>query len=371
MTKKLKILIGAGDGIGPEVTTEAVRILKSVAEMSGYEFTFRHELIGGVAIDAHGTPLPAATLKAALECDAVLLGAVGSNKFNALPPSQRPEAGLLQIRTALGGFANLRPSFAWPGLSANSPLRPEVVEGADILFVRELLGGLYFGEPRQWDKDANAAWNTMRYTRDEVVRVARVAFDLAAKRRKKVTSVDKANVLEVSQLWRATVTEVAKEYPDVTLEHQYVDAMSMHLMNTPRNFDVVLTENLFGDILSDESAVITGSLGMLPSATIGGQVNLYEPVHGSAPDIAGKGLANPLGAILTAAMLLRHSANLEQDAVAIETAVRRVLEQGYRTADLARSEKDKKMVLSTQAMGKQVHETLNELIDRRQAMHAV
>jgi len=358
---KLKVLIVAGDGIGPEVTAEATRILRSVAELGGYDFEIREALIGGVAIKAHGTPLPSSTLDAALESDAVLLGAVGGNEFNSLPPDRRPEAGLLQIRQA----------FAHPALAANSPLKPEVIDGADILFVRELLGGLYFGEPRHWDREANSAWNTMRYTRDEVVRVARIAFGLAQKRRKKLTSVDKANVLEVSQLWRATVTEVAKDYPDVTLEHQYVDACAMHLMNTPRNFDVVLTENLFGDILSDESAVITGSLGMLPSATIGGQVNLYEPVHGSAPDIAGKGLANPLGAILTAAMLLRHSANLEQDAVAIETAVRRVLEQGYRTADLARSEKDKKMVLSTQAMGKQVHETLNEMIDKRQAMHAV
>jgi len=368
---KLKVLIVAGDGIGPEVTAEATRILRSVAELGGYDFEIREALIGGVAIKAHGTPLPSSTLDAALESDAVLLGAVGGNEFNSLPPDRRPEAGLLQIRQALGGFANLRPAFAHPALAANSPLKPEVIDGADILFVRELLGGLYFGEPRHWDREANSAWNTMRYTRDEVARVARIAFGLAQKRRKKLTSVDKANVLEVSQLWRATVTEVAKDYPDVTLEHQYVDACAMHLMNTPRNFDVVLTENLFGDILSDESAVITGSLGMLPSATIGGQVNLYEPVHGSAPDIAGKGLANPLGAILTAAMLLRHSANLEQDAVAIETAVRRVLEQGYRTADLARSEKDKKMVLSTQAMGKQVHETLNEMIDKRQAMHAV
>src|SRR5580693_3827695 len=371
MTKKLKILIGAGDGIGPEVTTEAVRILKSVAEMSGYEFTFRHELIGGVAIDAHGTPLPEATLKAALECDAVLLGAVGSNKFNALPPSQRPEAGLLQIRAALGGFANLRPSFAWPSLSSNSPLRKEVVEGTDILFVRELLGGLYFGEPRHWDKEANSAWNTMRYTRDEVVRVAKVAFELAAKRRKKVTSVDKANVLEVSQLWRATVTEVAKDYPDVTLEHQLVDSMAMHIMNILRNIDVVLTENLFGDILSDEAGVITGSLGMLPSATIGGAVNLYEPVHGSAPDIAGTGKANPLGAILTAAMVLRHSANLEQDAKAVEQAVQKVLDAGYRTADIVRKQEPGQTPVSTQEMGKLVHQALAESIDRRQAMHAV
>jgi 3-isopropylmalate dehydrogenase len=370
MTKKLNVLVVAGDGIGPEVTAEAARILESVAEMGGHEFHFRHELIGGVAIDAHGTPLPQATLDAALKSDAVLLGAVGHNKFNALPPSQRPEAGLLQIRAALGGFANLRPSFAWPGLAVNSPLRPEVVEGADILFVRELLGGLYFGEPRQWDKATGSALNTMRYTRDEVVRVARVAFELAQKRRKKVTSVDKANVLEVSQLWRATVSEMAKDYPGVTLEHQYVDAMAMHIMNTPRSFDVVLTENLFGDILSDEAGVITGSLGMLPSATIGGKVDLYEPVHGSAPDIAGKGIANPIGAILTAAMLLRHSAGLEQDADAIEDAVRKVLDQGYRTADLARGDKTAH-VLSTQEMGQRVHEALNEIFSRRQAMHAV
>ena len=231
--------------------------------------------------------------------DAVFLGAVGSPEFNALPPNARPESGLLQLRAALGGFANLRPAFAFKELAVNSPLKPEIIDGADILFVRELLGGLYFGQPREWNKAAGRAHNTMVYTRDEVVRVARIAFDLAAKRRKKVTSVDKANVLEVSQLWRATVDEVAKEFPGIAVEHQFVDSMAMHLMNQPRNYDVVLTENLFGDILSDESAVITGSLGMLPSATIGGKVNLYEPVHGSAPDIAGKGLANPLGAILT------------------------------------------------------------------------
>jgi 3-isopropylmalate dehydrogenase len=357
MTKKLKILIVAGDGIGPEVTSEAVRVLESIAELGGYDFQFRQELIGGVAIKTHGSPLPQKTLDAALDSDAVLLGAVGSNEFNALPPNQRPEAGLLQIRAALGGFANLRPSFAWPGLSQNSPLRPEVVEGADILFVRELLGGLYFGQPREWDKTKAEAWNTMRYTRDEVVRVAKVAFELASKRRRKVTSVDKANVLEVSQLWRATVTEVAKEYPGVALEHQYVDAMAMHIMNAPRNYDVVLTENLFGDILSDEAGVMTGSLGMLPSATIGGKVNLYEPVHGSAPDIAGKGIANPLGAILTAAMLLRYSAGLDEEAAAIEAAVKQVVADGVRTADLARGDKSVK-VSSTTEVGSKVREVL-------------
>jgi 3-isopropylmalate dehydrogenase len=351
---KLKVLVVAGDGIGPEVTKEAVAILKSVAESGGHEFVFTEKLIGGHAIRETGNPLPPETLAAAKNSDAVLLGAVGGNEFNSLPPDKRPEAGLLQLRQALGGFANLRPAFAHPALSANSPLRPEVIDGADILFVRELLGGLYFGEPRAWDRTAGSAWNTMRYTRDEVTRVAHVAFKLAKQRRKKLTSVDKANVLEVSQLWRATVVEVAKEYPEVTLEHQYVDACAMHLMNTPKSFDVVLTENLFGDILSDESAVITGSLGMLPSATIGGAVNLYEPVHGSAPDIAGKGIANPLGAILTAAMLLRHSAGLEQDAASVEAAVRKVLEQGHRTADLGKPEKR----ASTQEMGKLVHEAL-------------
>lgn len=364
---RLKIAVLAGDGIGPEVTREATNILRAVAEFGGHDFTFVEGLIGGIAITQTGSPLPTATLDAALDADAVLLGAVGDNKFNALPPDKRPEAGLLQIRQALGGFANLRPSVAYKSLSGSSPLRPEVIENADILFVRELLGGLYFGAPRWWNKETNEAINTMRYTRDEVVRVARVAFELAAKRRKKVTSVDKANVLEVSQLWRATVTEVAKDYPGVTLEHQLVDSMAMHIMNIPRNFDVVLTENLFGDILSDEAGVITGSLGMLPSATIGGAVNLYEPVHGSAPDIAGTAKANPLGAILTAAMILRHSANLEQDAVAVEQAVHKVLEEGYRTADIARGGQS----VTTHEMGKRVHQALAESIDRRQSMHAV
>jgi 3-isopropylmalate dehydrogenase len=367
---RLKVAVLAGDGIGPEVTREATNILRAVAELGGHDFTFVEGLIGGVAITATGSPLPTATLDAALDSDAVLLGAVGDNKFNSLTPDKRPEAGLLQIRQALGGFANLRPSFGYKQLAGSSPLRPEVTDGVDILFVRELLGGLYFGAPRWWNKETNEAINTMRYTRDEVVRVARVAFELAAKRRKKVTSVDKANVLEVSQLWRATVTEIAKDYPEVTLEHQLVDSMAMHIMNIPRNFDVVLTENLFGDILSDEAGVITGSLGMLPSATIGGTVNLYEPVHGSAPDIAGTGKANPLGAILTAAMVLRHSAGLEQDARAVEQAVQKVLEAGYRTADIARGGEGVQLV-STQEMGKHVHQSLAESIDRRQSLHAV
>jgi len=366
---KLKIAVLAGDGIGPEVTREATQILKAVAEFGGHEFTFSEALIGGVAITAVGTPLPQATIDLCLESDAVLLGAVGDNKFNHLTPDKRPEAGLLQIRQALGGFANLRPAVAYPALSENSPLRPEVTKGADILFVRELLGGLYFGQPRWWDKEKQEAINTMRYTRDEVLRVGRIAFELAQKRRKKLTSVDKANVLEVSQLWRAAVDELKAEYPDVTVEHQLVDSMAMHLMNVPRNFDVVLTENLFGDILSDESGIITGSLGMLPSATIGGKVNLYEPVHGSAPDIAGTGKANPLGAILTAAMVLRHSAGLERDAKAIEAAVVKVLDAGHRTADIARG--NTAANVTTQQMGKLVHEALAQSIDRQDSMHAV
>jgi 3-isopropylmalate dehydrogenase len=366
---KLKIAVLAGDGIGPEVTREATQILRAVAEFGGHDFAFTNALIGGVAITAAGTPLPQETIDTALESDAVLLGAVGDNKFNALTPDKRPEAGLLQIRQELGGFANLRPSTAYPALAENSPLRPEVTKGVDILFVRELLGGLYFGQPRWWNHETNEAINTMRYTRDEVLRVAHVAFKLAQARRKKLTSVDKANVLECSQLWRATVDSLKPEYPDVTVEHQLVDSMAMHLMNIPRNFDVVLTENLFGDILSDESGVITGSLGMLPSATIGGKVNLYEPVHGSAPDIAGTGKANPLGAILTAAMVLRHSGKLGKEAQAIEAAVSKVLAAGHRTADIARG--NTAANVTTQQMGKLVHEALAQSIDREQSMHGV
>ena len=358
----LKIVVTAGDGIGPEVTNEAVAVLKEVASLGGHTFEFDARRIGGVAIVRDGTPLPADTLAAALDSDAVLLGAVGGNEFNALPPEERPEVGLLKLRTALGGFANLRPAFAFKELEVTSPLRPEIIDGVDILFVRELLGGLYFGHPREWDRVAGEAWNTMHYTRDQVARVARIAFKLAQARRKKLTSVDKANVLEVSQMWRATVNEVAADFPGVTVEHQYVDAMAMHLMNQPRSYDVVLTENLFGDILSDESAVITGSLGMLPSATIGGKVNLYEPVHGSAPDIAGKGLANPLGAILTGALILRHSGGLEAEAAAIEASVRKVLELGFRTTDLARGDKQGLTVLSTTEMGAKVRETVKTML---------
>ena len=348
----LKIAILAGDGIGPEVTQEAVNVLNAVAEFGGHDFEYVPLPIGGIAIDRHGTPLPDETLQQTLACDAALLGAVGDNKFNSLPPSERPEMGLLKIRAALGGFANLRPAVAYKALADNSPLRPEITKDADILFVRELLGGLYFGQPRAWDRQTGRAHNTMVYTQEEVERVARIAFDLASKRtKKKLTSVDKANVLETSQMWRAVVDQVAKDFPTVTVEHQLVDSMAIHLMNRPRDFDVVLTENLFGDILSDESGVITGSLGMLPSATLGGKVNLYEPVHGSAPDIAGQGKANPIGAILTAAMVLRHSAGLEHEAKIIEDAVVQVLDAGYRTTDIARGNIAGQQTVSTGKMG--------------------
>jgi 3-isopropylmalate dehydrogenase len=359
---KLKVLVTAGDGIGPEVTNEAVAVLKDVMELGGHELVLDYKRIGGIAITTDGNPLPQETIDAALASDAVFLGAVGGNEFNALPPSERPEAGLLKIRSVLGGFANLRPAFAFKELAVNSPLRPEIIDGADVLFVRELLGGAYFGQPREWNKETGVAFNTMIYSRGEVERVAHVAFKIAQKRRKKLCSVDKANVLEVSQLWRAVVTEVAAQYPDVELEHQYVDAMAMHLMNRPKSFDVVLTENLFGDILSDESGVITGSLGMLPSATVGGKINLYEPIHGSAPDIAGKGIANPCGAIMAAALILRHSAGLEKEAAAIETAIRQMLAEGYRTPDLVRGNDHGFTVLKTWEVGAKVREKVKQLL---------
>ena len=366
---KLTITTLPGDGIGPEVTAEAVRVLKAVAEAGEHTFTFTEARIGGTAIERDGTPLPESTISTCLASDAVFLGAVGDNKFNHLTPAQRPEAGLLQIRQQLGGFANLRPCLAFSALSENSPLRPEITRDVDILFVRELLGGLYFGKPREWNKETGEAFNTMRYSKDEVIRVARIAFELAAKRRGKLTQVDKANVLECSQLWRATVDELAPEYPQVKVEHQLVDSMAIHLMVRPRDFDVVLTENLFGDILSDESGVIAGSLGMLPSATLGGKVNLYEPVHGSAPDIAGQGKANPLGAILTAAMLLRHSAGLAAEATAVEAAVNDVLAQGLRTADIARGSEGANA--STTQIGDAVLRALANTLNVSESLHAV
>jgi 3-isopropylmalate dehydrogenase len=366
---KLRITVLPGDGIGPEVTSEAVRVLRLVADFSGYDFEFNERPFGGAACRLHGKPLPPATLDSCLESDAVLLGAVGAPEFDTLPRHERPESGLLQLRMALGGYANLRPAVAYKAIAECSPLQASIIEGANILVVRELLGGLYFGEPRGFDQDGQTAFNTMRYSREEIERIAHIGFQEARRRRRKVTSVDKANVLETSQLWREVVSRVAREYPDVKLEHMYVDACAMHLVTDPRRFDVILTENLFGDILSDESAVITGSLGMLASATLGGSVNLYEPVHGSAPDIAGRGVANPLGAILSAAMLLRYSAHLPQEASDIESAVRSVLEAGYRTADLTRGRP--RLAVTTPEMGQQVEKVVADRLDNRHAYHAV
>ena len=369
---QLKITVLEGDGIGPEVTQQAVAVLRTVAGIYKHRFDFEQHLIGGAAIRQHDSPLPTVTLDACLAGDAVLLGAVGAPEFDALPARRRPEAGLLLLRQALGDYANLRPAISYDVISAASPLRPEIVSGADILIVRELLGGLYFGEPRGLVSNNNehsAALNTMQYSAPEVERVARVAFAAAARRRCKVTSVDKANVLETSQLWRQTVTRVARDYPEVTLDHLYVDACAMHLITNPRRFDVILTENLFGDILSDEAAVITGSLGMLGSASIGGEVGLFEPVHGSAPDIAGRGIANPFGAIASAALLLRYCGGLEQEAETVEEAIGSVLKAGYRTPDINAGAGG--FLVSTSEIGKLVTEAVAEIADTRHAYHAV
>ena len=366
---KLHIAVLPGDGVGPEVISEAVRILRITSEFSGTEVHFSEKLFGGAAWKKHRTPLPAETIETCLTSDAVLLGAAGAPEFDSVPREERPESGLLRLRTLLGGFANLRPAKAHRAIADCSPLQPAIVADADVLVVRELLGGLYFGEERGFAQDGLSAFNTMRYSADEIERIARIAFAQARRRSRWVTSVDKANVLETSQLWRQVVTRVGREFPDVHLEHMYVDSCAMQLVTNPVRFDVILTENLFGDILSDEAAVIAGSIGMLGSATIGGSVGLYEPVHGSAPDIAGRSIANPLGAISAAAMLLRYTAGLEQEADDIEAAISEVLEAGYRTADLARGKT--RQVVSTSDMGTLVEEALIGILDRRYAYHAV
>jgi 3-isopropylmalate dehydrogenase len=333
----LKLTIVAGDGIGPEVTEQAILVLQAVADGFGHDLQLERKPIGGAALTLSQDPLPGDTLQACLASSAVLLGAVGSPAFDHNAGDLRPEAGLLRLRRELGAYANLRPAVSFPALEDCSPLRAEIVRGTDIMIVRELLGGVYFGQPRSIDGEpgARVAINTMRYGEDEIERIARVAFDLARKRKRKVLSVDKANVLECSRLWREVVSRIGKDYPDVKLAHQYVDSAAMLLVQRPTDFDVVLTENMFGDILSDQAGGVVGSLGLLASASIGGRVGLYEPVHGSAPDIAGKGIANPLGAILSAAMMLRHSFQMEAEARCIERAVSAVLSQGSRTADLA------------------------------------
>ena len=331
---RYSIAVLPGDGIGPEVTAEAVRVLGAAADLFGHRLDLAEYPIGAAGVAAAGTALPPVTRDAVGQTDAVLLGAVGHPDLAAAAGDRRPEAGLLALRKLLGAYANLRPVAVHPALRHASPLRPERLEGVDLLIVRELTGGLYYGQPRSLG--AEEAVNTLRYTVAEIERVARVAFEAARGRRGQVTSVDKANVLEVSQLWRETVTRVAAEYPDVRLEHLYVDFAAMRLVADPARIDVLLTENLFGDILSDEAAVLAGSLGLLPSASIGDGSGLFEPVHGSAPDIAGQGIANPLGAIASAAMLLRYGLRLPEAADLVDAAVAGVLAGGLRTADLAR-----------------------------------
>jgi len=358
----LNVLALPGDGIGPEVTSEAVAVLRRVADVFGHAAHVSCELIGGAAIEAAGSPLPPATRQAALGADAVLLGAVGAPEFDSLPPDRRPERGLLELRQVLGTFANLRPSRAWPALLDASPLKNSVVQGTDLVIVRELTSGLYYGTPRGiagTGADERAV-NTLSYTRAEIERVARVAFELARTRRRRVTSVDKSNVLENSQLWRRVVTEVSLGYADVALDHLLVDNCAMQLIVSPRRFDVVLTENLFGDILSDEAAVLSGSIGMLASASIGERrasglrAGLYEPVHGSAPDIAGRNVANPLGAIGSVAAMLAYTFGLRAEARAIETAIDAVVESGRVTADLKPSAR----AASTTEVGQAVRDAI-------------
>jgi len=354
------IVLLPGDGIGPEVTAQARRVLERVAAVHGIELEFEEALIGGASIEAYGTPLSDGVIELCRRSRAVLLGAVGGPKWDDMPVDTRPERGLLRIRKELGLFANLRPASVFPALVAASSLRPEIVNGIDMLVVRELTGGIYFGEPRGREvvDGKRRALNAMVYDEDEIARISRVAFDSARLRRSHVTHVHKANVLEVSQLWVEVVDEVAKDYPDVELAHQLVDSAAMLLVKDPRRFDVIVTGNLFGDILSDEAAMITGSLGMLPSASLAeGGVGLYEPVHGSAPDIAGTDAANPLAAILSVAMLLEHSLDAPEAAADIRNAAARVLEDGHRTADLV-LEGEQRAITGCCAMGDLVLERL-------------
>src|SRR5580692_8216747 len=358
---QLRVTSLPGDGIGPEVISQAICVLEEVASGFGHDLELDEKEIGGAALEKFGNPLPGATIQSCLASQAVLLGAVGSPAFDHNPRELRPEAGLLRLRQELGAFANLRPAVFYPMLAGSSPLREEIVKGTDILIVRELLGGLYFGQPRSIEGEGESirqAINTMRYSEPEIERIARVAFQLARSRRRRVLSVDKANVLECSRLWREVVTRVGRDFSDVQLSHMYVDSAAMSLVLKPAEFDVILTENMFGDILSDQAGGIVGSLGLLASASIGGPVGIYEPVHGSAPDIAGKGVANPLGAILSVALMLRYSFQLDQEATCIENAVSNVLNQSYRTADLVRAGQTP---TTTSEMGHHVVEAVKEL----------
>lgn len=355
---RLNIAILPGDGIGVEVMAQAARVIHTMANRFGHQITLKEYPVGGAALEVSGSPLPEETLQGCLQSHAVLLGAVGLPRYDVNPPAPKPEAALVQLRLALGTYANLRPCVLHPTLIDGSPFRQEFVTGVDILIVRELTGGIYTSQPRGLESTPRGerAINTMAYDESEIRRIARVAFDLARTRRRKVTSVDKANMLEVSQLWRCVVTEVGQTYADVQLEHLLVDNCAMRLILRPGDFDVILTENLFGDILSEEVAALSGSLGLLPSASIGGKIHLYEPAHGSAPDIAGQGIANPIAAILSVALMFRYSFHLLPEAEEIEAAVSRVLKRGYRTADLL----SPGVVIGTEQMGTLICEEIEK-----------
>lgn len=345
--KNYKIALIKGDGIGPEIIDEAVKVLDAVASTADFDFQYEELLMGGCAYDATGDPLPQETINGSMNSDAVLFGAIGGEKWDNLPREKRPESGLLRFRKELGVFANLRPAVVYDELVNASSLKPEIVQGVDLMVVRELIGGIYFGEPK--GRDENRGFNTMVYTRDEIVRIAHHAFKIAMTRGKRVCSIDKANVLDVSQLWRDVVTEIAAEYPEVELSHMYVDNAAMQLIRDPKQFDVMLTGNIFGDILSDEASMLSGSIGLLPSASVGNKIGVYEPIHGSAPDIAGQGIANPIATISSASMMLRYALNENDAADRIDAAIKQALSEGYRTQDLAQF--DAKEICSTCEMG--------------------
>ncbi len=358
MAKNIVVL--PGDGIGPDIIAEAVKVLNKIEDLYGYEYNLEEYDVGGIAIDKHGEPLPKATMDACLASDAVLLGAVGGPKWDNLAGDKRPEAALLGMRKGMGLFANLRPAIVYPSLVNASTLKEEVVSGVDLLVVRELTGGIYFGEHKRYtdENGIEKAHDILEYSRPEIERIVRLAFESAMKRRKKVTSVDKANIIETSRLWRDVVAEVRKDFPEVEVDQQYVDNCAMQLVRNPKQFDVIVTENMFGDILSDEAAMLTGSIGMLASASLGeGNNAMYEPIHGSAPDIAGKNIANPIATILSVAMMLRYSFGQEDAALAIEKAVADVLDAGLRTGDLAGPGEK---ALSTTEMGAAILERIKK-----------
>lgn len=354
--KNYNISLIKGDGIGVEIINEAVKVLDAVSKKCGFSLEYKEYLMGGAAIDKVGHPLPIETLEGVIKSDACLFGAIGGEKWDNLPRHLRPESGLLKFREELGVYANLRPAIVYDELTNASTLKPEIIKGCDIMVVRELIGGIYFGEPRQ--NNGQKAFNTMVYTKEEIQRIGKTAFELAMKRDKRLCSVDKSNVLEVSQLWRATMIELSKEYPEVELTHIYIDNAAMQLVRDPKQFDVIVTGNIFGDILSDTASMIVGSIGLLPSASTGNKTAVYEPIHGSAPDIAGLGIANPIATIESASMMLKYSLNEEEASNMIQEAIKDVLKDGYRTKDLASF--DAKEVLSTSQMGDIIVDYINK-----------